>query len=134
MSLETASALRHLMKMRRLCLSLAIAGIVYLANGGSTAMSASGTGGSPTESKLDTARKNKVLIEVPKAFGTGQKIDPADWKDFVRAQNDDLKTGPGIGERVPDFELADQNGKQWALKQLMGANGLLLVFTRSADW
>jgi hypothetical protein len=86
-----------------------------------------------TESKLDAARKNKVLIEVPKAFGSGQ-IDPADWKDFVRAQNDDLKTGPAIGERVPDFELADQNGRQWALKQLMGTNGLLLVFTRSADW
>jgi len=86
------------------------------------------------DSKLDAARKNKVLSEVPKAFGAGQKIDPADWKDFVRAQNDDLKTGPAIGERAPDFDLADQNGKQWALKQLMGANGLLLVFTRSADW
>ena len=86
------------------------------------------------DSKLDAERKVKVLTEVPKAFGTGQKIDPADWKDFVRAQNDDLKTGPAIGERVPDFELADQNGKQWALKQLMGPNGLLLVFTRSADW
>jgi len=86
------------------------------------------------ESKLDSARKNKVLIEVPKAFGTGQKIDPADWKDFVRAQNEDVKTGPAIGERVPDFELPDQNGRQWALKQLMGTNGLLLVFTRSADW
>jgi len=86
------------------------------------------------ESKLDSARKNKVLIEVPKAFGTGQKIDPADWKDFVRAQNEDVKTGPAIGERVPDFELPDQNGRQWALKQLMDTNGLLLVFTRSADW
>ena len=86
------------------------------------------------DSKLDTTRKNQVLTEVLKAFGTGQKIDPADWKDFVRAQNEDLTTGPGIGERVPDFELADQNGKQWALKQLIGSNGLLLIFTRSADW
>jgi hypothetical protein len=86
------------------------------------------------DSKLDTARKNKVLIEVPKAFGAGQKVDPADWKDFVRAQNDDLKTGPAIGERVPDFELADQNGRQWSLKDLTGPHGLLLVFTRSADW
>jgi hypothetical protein len=86
------------------------------------------------DSKLAAARKYKVLFEVPKAFGTGQKIDPADWKDFVRAQNEDLKTGPDIGEQVPDFELPDQNGKHWALKQLMGPNGLLLVFTRSADW
>ena len=86
------------------------------------------------DSKLDTARKIKVLTEVPMTFRAGKKVDPADWKDFVRAQNDDLKTGPAIGERVPDFELADQNGKQWTLKRLMGANGLLLVFTRSADW
>jgi hypothetical protein len=28
----------------------------------------------------------------------------------------------------------DQNGKNWGLKDLMGPNGLMLVFTRSADW
>ena len=97
-------------------------------------MSASGAGGPPIDSKLDAARKAKLLIEVPRAFGSGQKIDPADFKDFVRAQNEDPKTGPAIGERVPDIELADQNGKDWGLKDLMGPNGLLLVFTRSADW
>jgi len=97
-------------------------------------MSTSGDSAPPTESKLDAARKIKVLTEVPMSFGSGKKIDPADWKDFVRAQNDDLKTGPGIGDRVPDFELADQQGKPWSLHDLMGRNGLLLVFTRSADW
>ncbi len=97
-------------------------------------MSTSGDSAPPTESKLDAARKIKVLTEVPMSFGSGKKIDPADWKDFVRAQNDELKTGPAIGERVPDFELADQLGKQWSLHDLMGRNGLLLVFTRSADW
>jgi len=97
-------------------------------------MSTSGDSAPPTESKLDAARKIKVLTEVPMSFGSGKKIDPADWKDFVRAQNDELKTGPAIGERVPDFELADQHGKQWLLHDLMGRNGLLLVFTRSADW
>jgi len=86
------------------------------------------------DTKLDAARKVKVLTEVPMAFGSGKKVDPADWKDFVRAQNDDLKTGPAIDERVPDFELGDQHGKQWSLRDLMGPNGLLLVFTRSADW
>ena len=87
-----------------------------------------------SDSKLDAARKIKLLTEVLMTFGAGKKVDPADWKDFVRAQNEDLKTGPDIGERIPDFELPDQNGKHWALKQLMGPNGLLLVFTRSADW
>ena len=97
-------------------------------------MSGSGAGNPQTEPKLDAARKIKVLIEVPKQFSTGQKVDPADWKDFVRAQNDELKTGPNIGQQVPDFELTDQNGKQWTRKDLMGPKGLLLVFTRSADW
>jgi hypothetical protein len=97
-------------------------------------MGTSGAGGPPAESKLDAARKVKVLTEVPMAMRSGGKVDPADWKDFVRAQNDDLKTGPNIGERAPEFELGDENGKQWSLHDLMGRNGLLLVFTRSADW
>jgi hypothetical protein len=87
-----------------------------------------------SDSKLDSARKIKVLTEVPMSFRSGKKVDPADWKDFVRAQNDELKTGPEVGDRVPNFELGDQNGKQWSLHDLMGRNGLLLVFTRSADW
>jgi hypothetical protein len=98
------------------------------------AMGTSHAGGPPADTKLDTARKVKVLTEVPKTLMSGKKVDPADWKDFVRAQNDDLKKGPAIGEKVPDFDLGDQNGKQWSLKNLMGRNGLLLVFTRSADW
>ena len=89
---------------------------------------------STSESKMDNARKVKVLTEVPMTFMSGKKVDPADWKDFVRAQNDELKTGPEIGERVPDFELGDRHGKQRSLGDLMGRNGLLLVFTRSADW
>jgi hypothetical protein len=97
-------------------------------------MSTSGAGGPPPDSKLDPARKIKVLTEVLTSRRSGQKVDPADWKDFVQAQNDDLRTGPNVGERVPDFELADQNGKQWSLHDLMGRSGLLLVFTRSADW
>ncbi|HUA32195.1 MAG TPA: hypothetical protein VMA09_01215 [Candidatus Binataceae bacterium] len=85
-------------------------------------------------SQLDPARKAAVFTDVLRQFGSGQKVDPADWADFVRAQNEGLVTGPEAGQRVPDFELADQNGRSWKLNDLMGANGLLLVFTRSADW
>lgn len=97
-------------------------------------MSTSGAGGPPADSRLDPARKIKVLTEVPMSRRSGKEVDPADWKDFVRAQNEDLKTGPNIGDRVPDFQLGDQNGKQWSLHDLIGRSGLLLVFTRSADW
>ena len=122
------------MRLRRRVIQLAAAWLVYALMGGMIAMSTSGAGGPPADTQLDDARKVKVLTEVPMSLMSGKKVDPADWKDFVRAQNDDLNTGPAIGEKVPDFELGDQNGKRWSLKNLMGRNGLLLVFTRSADW
>lgn len=44
------------------------------------------------------------------------------------------KLGPQVGQRVPDFNLKDQNGKSWTLDSIMGPNGVMLVFYRSADW
>jgi len=44
------------------------------------------------------------------------------------------KLGPKVGERVPDFNLKDQNGKTWTLTSIMEAKGAMLVFFRSADW
>jgi hypothetical protein len=89
---------------------------------------------SESASPMDSATKAKAFREVPKKFAAGEKVDPKDWQTFVDAQNDGLKTGPKIGEKVPDFTLPDQNGKQWMLSELAGAKGLLLVFVRSADW
>ena len=42
--------------------------------------------------------------------------------------------GPQVGETVPDFSLIDQRGETQTLQSLMGPNGLMLVFNRSADW
>jgi hypothetical protein len=42
--------------------------------------------------------------------------------------------GPRVGERVPDFTLPDQHGRQRTRASLMGPAGLMLVFFRSADW
>ena len=44
------------------------------------------------------------------------------------------KLGPQVGERVPDFNLPDQNGKTWNLQSIKGPKGAMLVFIRSADW
>ncbi|MBI3210988.1 MAG: hypothetical protein HYZ37_19050 [Candidatus Solibacter usitatus] len=43
---------------------------------------------------------------------------------------------PGIkaGEKMPAFQLRDQNGKTQTLESLRGPKGLMLVFVRSADW
>jgi hypothetical protein len=42
--------------------------------------------------------------------------------------------GPQIGEQVPDFELSDQFGQIQDLESIMGPNGAMLLFHRSADW
>ncbi len=44
------------------------------------------------------------------------------------------KLGPQVGTRVPDFTLSDQTGQRRSLQSLMGSKGLMLVFSRSADW
>jgi hypothetical protein len=44
------------------------------------------------------------------------------------------KLGPQVGSPVPDFALSDQGGQQRTLRSLMGPKGLMLVFSRSADW
>ncbi|MCY4601078.1 MAG: hypothetical protein OXF27_14305 [Acidobacteria bacterium] len=42
--------------------------------------------------------------------------------------------GPQVGDAVPDFFLTDQTGAGRNLASLAGPNGLMLVFSRSADW
>jgi cytochrome oxidase Cu insertion factor (SCO1/SenC/PrrC family) len=50
------------------------------------------------------------------------------------APPDVQKLGPQVGERVPDFTLTDQHGQSRTLDSVMGPNGVMLVFYRSADW
>lgn len=42
--------------------------------------------------------------------------------------------GPQVGEVVPDFSLVDQTGRTRDLSSIMGPNGAMLVFSRSAAW
>jgi cytochrome oxidase Cu insertion factor (SCO1/SenC/PrrC family) len=76
----------------------------------------------------------ELINGILKKMGSGEKIDPAEFKRFVDLQNADLKTGPAVGSKVPDFALEDQSGRRLTLHDLMGPEGMLLVFTRSADW
>ena len=76
----------------------------------------------------------ELINGILKKMGSGEKIDPAEFKEFVDLQNAGLKTGPAVGSKVPDFGLEDQNGRRFMLHDLMGSKGMLLVFTRSADW
>jgi cytochrome oxidase Cu insertion factor (SCO1/SenC/PrrC family) len=49
-------------------------------------------------------------------------------------QPDPQTLGPHVGARVPSFTLQDQHGSTRTLASLMGPNGVMLVFFRSADW
>lgn len=42
--------------------------------------------------------------------------------------------GPQVGDTVPDFRLPDQNGQIRNLASILGPNGAILLFHRSADW
>jgi hypothetical protein len=87
------------------------------------------------KSMMDTATKSSILHGMMRRLaGGGGDITIEDWLKFVQAQNDDYRTGPAVGEKVSYFALTDQHGHTPTLDNLMGPNGLLLVFSRSADW
>ena len=44
------------------------------------------------------------------------------------------RLGPQVREVVPDFSAPDQFGRTQTLKSIMGPNGAMLFFNRSADW
>lgn len=50
------------------------------------------------------------------------------------APEDGRDVGPKVGEKAPAFSAVDQTGATRTLESLMGPEGLMLVFFRSADW
>jgi hypothetical protein len=89
----------------------------------------------PEDIPMDAEKKATVLNGMMRRMAAGgADIQTADWLEFVAAQNDGALTGPPIGAKVPPFSLPDQHGGMRALADLSGPNGLLLVFSRSADW
>ncbi len=51
-----------------------------------------------------------------------------------RTPIDVASLGPQVGEQVPAFSLPDQNGRVQTLDSILGPNGAILLFHRSADW
>ncbi len=45
-----------------------------------------------------------------------------------------LKTGPAVGSKIPVFEALDQGGRRQTFDTLRGPKGAVLLFYRSADW
>ena len=63
-----------------------------------------------------------TLVLALAAVGTAQELPEVE------------QFGPQVGDIVPAFSLTDQNGQTQTLESLMGPNGMMLVFSRSADW
>lgn len=64
----------------------------------------------------------------PAGAGQRQAAGPAP------AAPDVEKLGPQVGSKALPFALPDQNSRTRTLDSLMGPKGLVLVFSRSADW
>jgi hypothetical protein len=88
----------------------------------------------PSAPHMTAAEKEQALTEFMRRDAAGEKIDPSLLKAFIEAQNEGATSGIAIGQTAPAFELKDQHGRSHTLKGLMGRKGVLLVFTRSADW
>ena len=84
-------------------------------------------------STTDAGKANLFHDVVRKIFG-GEKVSPAEFAAFVAAQNDGATSGLNVGAKIPDFALPDQYGNRKGFRELTGREGLLLVFSRSADW
>ena len=70
-----------------------------------------------------------ALLFTPAATSTAARGAQA-----ARQKVDVSRLGPQVGQRVPDFNLNDQNGRAHNLQSIMGSRGAMLVFFRSADW
>ncbi len=131
-------------RVRRLAWTSLVAAVVLaiVAWAAAPATRAAGTSASPTAQSasqqsapnMTAAEKEHALTEFMRRDAAGEKIDPALLKAFIEAQNEGAVSGIAIGQTAPAFELKDQNGRTHTLKSLMGRKGVLLVFTRSADW
>ena len=81
----------------------------------------------------ETEKANIFNDVVRKMFG-GEKVTREEFGEFVKAQNDGATSGLNVGAKIPEFSLPDQSGKPRSFHDLAGPDGLLLVFSRSADW
>ncbi len=74
---------------------------------------------------------NKILIALAAVAGiSSSTMLLAVEREQVVVSN----LGPQIGEQVPDFVLFDQFGELQNLESIMGPNGAMILFHRSADW
>ena len=74
---------------------------------------------------------NKILLILAAVVGfSSSTLLLAAEREQVVVSN----LGPQIGDQVPDFQLSDQFGELQNIDSIMGPNGAMILFHRSADW
>jgi hypothetical protein len=80
-------------------------------------------------------RSHAIMVSV--AAGERELHMRHSWLFMISATavlGQNTRTGPAVGQPVPDFSLQDQKGRTQTLKSVSGPRGTMLVFFRSADW
>lgn len=86
------------------------------------------------EVPADLQEKAAIMREFARLRAAGEPVPPEFYTRFVNAANDNYRSGPEAGQRIPEFALPDQKGDTRSLANMAGPHGLLLVFHRSAEW
>jgi hypothetical protein len=86
------------------------------------------------EATMSATEKANIFNDVVRKMFGGEKVSREEFGEFVKAQNDGATSGLNVGAKIPDFSLPDQSGNHRSFRDLAGPDGLLLVFSRSADW
>ena len=74
------------------------------------------------------------MVAVSKRIGRFLALSAVALAPTLMSAQSEIPTGPDVGEKIPSFEAVDQSGRRQTFETLKGANGLLMLFYRSADW
>ena len=75
-----------------------------------------------------------AILVLGLGWGAMQSRPSIDDATQSRTPIDVASLGPQVGERVPAFSLPDQNGQIHTRESILGPNGAILLFHRSANW
>ena len=79
----------------------------------------------------DLRPQDKIAFHTGDAVTVRGKLDG----DGIRiASIEPMSIGLAVGQKAPRFAVRDQFGRVETLETLMGRNGTVLLFFRSADW
>ena len=87
------------------------------------------------ESLIPSLRTTSMVwLLIPLSVAYGWAADEQPRLHPLPPASKNARTGPTIGANIPSFEAIDLDGKHQTFESLRGPKGLVLSFSRSADW